>query len=86
MCGILNYCEGMSEFRSNEHSGPENPLNLRLNSQQQRGEAAEADEQSQPSVSDLQIGEAVDPAMVERHSNDLSLVDIPSMVEIQPAN
>lgn len=72
----------MREFRSNEHSGNENPLNLHMTSQLERAVGTEADEDNQASVSDLQDGEVAEEDLLERHSNDLSLVDIPSMVEI----
>ena len=78
----------MSEFRSHEHSGAGDPPGLRPN-QTQSGENRAAPEQDPPSsVADLLLGDneqlQAHEELIERHSNDLSLVDIPSMAEVQP--
>ena len=78
----------MSEFRSHEHSGAGDPPGLRPN-QTQSGENRAAPEQDPPSsVADLLLGDneqiQAHEELMDRHSNDLSLVDIPSMAEVQP--
>lgn len=78
----------MSEFRSHEHSGAGDPPELRPN-QTQSGENRAAREQHPPSsVADLLLGDneqlQAHEELMDRQSNDLSLVDIPSMAEVQP--